>query len=601
MFNHKDLILSVNTAAQRKKVKQPSKSFKANKMDTSEVKYRRPSPEPQLHTIKLADQELLKLNVGQTPVTIDIGSEKSTDISGVRKGNSSGKVLMRRSSQSSVDSKSSAASDDSGSPVEMDTLLQGSLFGSSHRSYHPRSYYQNFQFGSTRGRKLSDSDNTNTQLNLEQELKSLTNATSKRDSWVQSDYSKERERIEREHEEALRDLEKEDNTNIEELFKSRDYLSELSAVSTKIIDYTKKGVESPSSNRKQLIENAAMVDHSKSANNNNAFVPKIHVEPKRDSIKKAAVVERGSRLESLHIDEIDLESDFVQSMKATFEERLQKVLYHESEDDSSRPTSLIEKDSSAGSHTHAEEARSMHYRSSSADASSICRRLDSPKREPSSGSNSQSGSPIRSKESIKASRSKVGSSPSHSPKKCSRIEVILTMEKRETTPASLRDNITNNAQEVAKMRRTSRDTASIKEKNREKRRRRHTVGGGKDFGDFAKAINEHHLSKGGDAQKMSAVDRLKPFGKENVKSAAKPQDIKSWLESERQRSTTSSPNLLSTVQSSIARIHPAETEKQKREKELRRKSTPILGATDFNNEAHKLSRMPRYFEIESYL
>lgn len=594
LFNPKDLILSVNAAAQRK-LKSPNKPFSPDKIDTNEVKYRRPSPDPELHTIKIHDQGTLRLNVGQAPITLDLGSERSMEMGGLRKDANPGKVVLRCNSQCSVDSKSSQGSDENASP-EMEALLKGSLFGSSNRQYHPRAYYQNFQFGSTRGRKLSDSSD-NEQFNLEQELKSLTQAATQRDNWVQSDYSKERERIERQHAEALRDLEKEDTTNIEELFKSRDYLSELTAVSNKIIDYTRKGVESPSASRKQSLEKALLVDHSKSSNNNNAFASKK--ESKRDSTKRQASTDSAAKHDSaLHIDEIDLDSDFVQSMKATFEERLQKVLYHESEEESSRPTSLVnDKDTQH----HGEEPRGVHYRSNSVDRPEVLRRrIDSPKRDVSSGSSSHSNSPVRSKEGIKSSRSKSISSPSHSPKKCSRIEVILTMEKRETTPISLRDNITNNAQEASKCRRaSSKDTASIKEKNREKRRRRHTVGGGKDISDFQEAISEH-LSRG-DSQKMSAVDRLKPFGKENLKSASKPQDIKSWLESERQRSTTSSPNLLSTVQASIARLHPMETEKQKREKELRRKSTPILGTTDFNNEAHKLSRMPRYFEIESYL
>eukprot|EP00057_Strongylocentrotus_purpuratus_P035112 XP_797751.3 PREDICTED: rho GTPase-activating protein 21 isoform X2 [Strongylocentrotus purpuratus] len=581
LFSSKDLILSVNSAAQRK-LKTPNKPFSPEKVDTSEVKYRRPSPEPpQLHTIKLHDQESLRLTVGQQPITIDVGDERSLHAAGLRKDDSTGKVVLRQNSQGSVDSKSSCGSDES--PKEMEAMFQGSLFGSSNRSYQ-RSYYQNFQFGSTRGRKLSDSSESNPPLNLEQELKSLTNATSKRDSWVQSDYSKERERIERQHAEALRDLEKEDNTNIEELFKSQDYLSELAAVSNKIMDYTSKGMKSPSASRKHSLEKPSGRDQSKSSNNNNAF--KANTVAKEESTKKQSSTDSFA---SLHIDE----SDFVQSMKATFEERLQRVLQHESEDDTSRPTSLV---SDTHHHHQADEPRGIHYRSNSVDRSDVLRRrLESPA---SSGSGSSTSSPVRSKDIVKSSaKSKMAKSTSHSPKKCSRIEVILTMEKRETTPTSLRDNIANNAQEISKTRRGSaKDTTSVKEKNREKRRRRHTVGGGKDL---QKAISEHLASE--ESKKVSAVERLKPFGKENLKSTSKPQDIKSWLESERHRSTTSSPNLLSSVQASIARLHPTETDKQRKEKELRRKSTPILGATDFNNEPHKLSRMPRYFEIESYL
>ncbi|XP_071500827.1 rho GTPase-activating protein 21-like isoform X2 [Diadema antillarum] len=602
MFNTKDIIMSVNAAAQRK-MKSSSKPFTSP--DTPEVKYRRPSPEPQLHTIKLHDQEALKLTVSQAPVTIDLGPARSPDADSGRSGSTPGKVVLRRSSQSSTDSKVGGVSDGSGSPVEMDSLLQGSLFGSTNRSYHPRAYYQNFQFGSTRGRKLSESSDSGSPVNLERELKSLTSATSRTEGWVQSDYSKERERVERQHQEALRDLEKEDSTNIEELFHARDFRSELSAMSNKIMDYTKKGVESPTTGRKQPLEKSVVTAHSKSSNNNNAFASAC--DSKTDSPKKQTSSDRGSRLGSpLHIDEKDIESDFLQSMKATFEERLQRVLQHESEDDASRPTSLVgDKDPSSPAHSHGEESRGIHYRSNSVDRSeALRRRLDSPKKEISSSSSPHSGSPRSSRDISKSpSRSSKSSSPSHSPKKCSRIEVILTMEKRETTPATLRDNITNKAQEVGKSpKASSKDTASLRDKQREKRRRRHTVGG-KDFKDFQKAITEHFFPKG-DSQKMSAVDRLKPFGKENVKSPAKkPQDIKSWLETERQRSTTSSPNLLSTVQASIARLHPMETEKQRREKELRRKSTPILGTTDFNNDTqpHKLSRMPRYFEIESYL
>ncbi|XP_054767865.2 rho GTPase-activating protein 21-like isoform X1 [Lytechinus pictus] len=582
LFSSKDLILSVNTAAQRK-LKSPNKPYSPDKMDTSEVKYRRPSPEPpQLHTIKLHDQESLRLAVGQQPITIDVGDERSLLAAGIRKDDNSSKVILRQNSHGSTDSKSSSGNEEN--PKEMEAMFQGSLFGSSNRSYQ-RSYYQNFQFGSTRGRKLSDSSETSQSLNLEQELKSLTNATkteTKRDSWVQSDYSKERERIERQHAEALKDLEKEDNTNIEELFKSRDYLSELAAVSNKIMDYTSKGVESPSSSRKHSLEKSSGRGQSKSSNNNNAFV--ANTAPKEESTKKQP---NESFTSSLHIDE----SDFVQSMKATFEERLQRVLHHESEDDSSRPTSLVsEKDT----HHYPDEPRGIHYRSNSVDRSEVLRRrLESPA---SSRSSSNTNSPVRSKDGSKSAKSNVTKSP-HSPKKCSRIEVILTMEKREATPTSLRDNITNNAQEFSKTRRGSaKDTASIKEKNREKRHRRHTVGGGKDM---QKAVSEHLANE--ESKKISAVDRLKPFGKENLKSTSKPQDIKSWLESERHRSTNSSPNLVSTVQASIARLHAPETDKQRKEKELRRKSTPVLGTTDFNNEPHKLSRMPRYFEIESYL
>ncbi|XP_022079935.1 rho GTPase-activating protein 21-like isoform X2 [Acanthaster planci] len=402
-----------------------------------------------------------------------------------------------------------------------------------------------------------------------------------------SEFAKERERIEREHQKAVRDYEKEDAMNVEELYRPRDYLHEISAVSNKIADFASQGQrqDKPSGSDRRpgqsLDTDSLMSDFSTASSNNNNTT--LH-SARSDPLFSTRLEIRESASES--------ESDFVQAMKATFDERLQKVVHQESEDDK-----LSDKSSASSKATHndrrtvdgvyvatpyqrSEEKDAFRVRTSSGTYMRNLKQISS--RTPTGGASS-GAQPVsltsrfnelsvapKSEDLVKKSSSTPASTTSsptrgtRTPRKTSRIEVTLTLEKKGPTPSkqlpasltpssepppraepkAVQEPTPKRKQRPQALAATSKDTLSIKEQHRENRRRRHTVGGGRDAPEYRKIL-EYNLNKANEPpRKPSAFDRLRPFGKPSKDS--QPQSMKSWMDSERVR-TNSSPNLLASV------------------------------------------------------
>ena len=448
----------------------------------------------------------------------------------------------------------------------------------------------------------------------------------------QSEFTRERERIEIEHAMAVRDYETEDNTNIEELYKSKNYLKEISVVSNKIAEFASSQDNENNSGapeqRLPLPDSLSVTsDYSttSSSNNNNTL---------QEARSNASSSPRRELMQNSP-SPLDDESDFVQAMKATFDERLQKVLKQES---------LDESNASFDTRLHNDLEKNLQDISPELRSRPTSRRSSPMKRETSR--NSRSGSLSESRLPLKAvtpsdicklantlcnMRTSVSDEPlsSHtdqqsnintpgkSPRKFSSIEVHLIMEKRESTPTStLRtpavevseaENIDPNGEhtrQVPKRRQQSKDTLSIKQKRRDNRRRRHTVAGGgngiPEYSELMKYYFGNENSSDGksaavDARQQSAFDRLKPFGKETKGSEVK--DLTTWLKSERVRNSNSSPDLAvsTTITTNNAkgsdrtRSIPAFDVQRSSAAETRQ---PLSSST---------REKPRYYEIESYI
>ncbi|XP_038077451.1 rho GTPase-activating protein 21-B-like isoform X2 [Patiria miniata] len=582
-INAMELMSSVISAANRKLKGRSAKKSLPSPEESDGTEYGFPS--------KGAETEV-KVRAIRNQTTDKAGDDEELSNLGGAQQRSAVKVTLRRDSQSSVETNLETGTN----VYDSERLANAPTYAAARQQLHPpRGFYN--QFGS-RGRSLSGSSDTSNKAStsvqgaVARPLKPQGGGrkavlTSDRD-W-KSEFARERERIEREHQKAVRDYEKEEATNVEELYRPRDYLREISAVSNKIADFTSQGhrEDKPGSSDRRpgrSVDTDSMMSgfSTASSNNNNT----LHT-ARSDPVFNTRLEIRESASES--------ESDFVQAMKATFDERLQQVVHQESEDDR-----LSEK-SAASSKTAYNDRRpkdgvyvaTPYQRPEDKDAYRVrtgsgtyMRNLKQiPNRTPTGGASS-SAQPVsltsrfnelsiapQNEEPVKQSFStptSTTSSPTRgvrTPRKTSRFEVTLTLEKKGRTPS---ENVpanrtpssepppavkTNSAQESTPKRKTSvgkqrphaaaaKDTMSIKEQHRENRRRRHTVGGGRDAPEYRK-IMEYNLNKANEPpRKISAFDRLKPFGKPSKDS--QPQNMKSWMDSERVR-TNSSPNLLASV------------------------------------------------------
>ncbi|XP_072028473.1 LOW QUALITY PROTEIN: rho GTPase-activating protein 21-like [Amphiura filiformis] len=538
-------------------------------------------------------------------------------------------ITLRRDSQSSI--PSTITESEVGTAYSSDLIISSRAnvwFCQTTTNATSRSHYRQ---GNTRDRKFSDSSitsDTSSQFSLpygtSQLLESQTQRGSRKGIFIsdgdwKSEFARERERIEREHAIAVQDYETEDHTNIEELYKSKDYLKAISSVSTKIADFaSQEDNESKDAPELRPLPDSTSItsDYSTtSSSNNNNTLQEARSNASSSSPRQLSSREQSELMNSpTPLEELENESDFVQSMKATFDERLEKVLRQESEDDLSLDTHLqnnlerkldeMKSNSDVPHHRKNVNLRELEQsmenselRTPSKDAtpfdlSLLTASLKSPSLDTKSFGSPDNMSPMR------------------SPRKVSRIEVILTLEKRDKTPVSTPeveniDPMTVEGSKVLKKRNKtpSKDTLSLKQKHRENRRRRHTVAGsGKGIPEHNQLMEYYFGSVNPDESsvKKSAFDRLKPFGKE-VKGP-ELRDMTSWLKSERVRNSNSFPNLASSSVSSL---------NESNAKAERPSSIPLF---DDKRSLHVqkspppkeprpqvLSREPRYYEIESYI
>ena len=549
-------------------------------------------------------------------------------------------ITLRRDSQSSIPSTITESEVGTAYSSDLESLATSQTYGSATKQSRQTRTPHYRQGSASRDRKFSDSSvtsDTSSQFSLpynNQLLESQTRGSRKgifiSDGDWKSEFARERERIEREHAKAVQDYDEEDHTNIEELYKSRDYLKEISAVSNKIADFTSQDHDrkTPSPSRHPLPDSTSITsDYSTtSSSNNNNTLQEARSNASTSSLREASRSNASSSSPhhlSSHdqsdlmnsptpLEELENESDFVQAMKATFDQKLEKVLRQESEEDMSFDTHLqnnLERNLDnlrTSSRMTSPQKKCDRERSKSVDKSE-CR---TPLKAVTPFDLSLLTASLKSSPGleVKSVNSSGSTSPMKSPKKVSRIEVILTLEKRDRTSNSIpatpelenidpKSNV-EKMQVIKKNRPPSKDTLSLKQKHRENRRRRHTVaGGGKGIPDYNQLMEYYFGSVNPDKSvvKKSAFDRLKPFGKETKKSELK--DMTSWLKSERVKNSSSYPNLtVSSMNESNAKAErPSSLFDEKLSIHVQKSPPPK------EPRPQVLSREPRYYEIESYI
>ncbi|XP_071958724.1 rho GTPase-activating protein 23-like isoform X2 [Antedon mediterranea] len=515
-----------------------------------------------------------------------------------------------KSAESSTDTRSAKESEglsDTEEPV-MTYAVAREQYRKNHLPYYTR------QPSWTR-RKLSDtSDNSQVSLPrtgglLRSQEPHLTSGwISGEGEWKQM-YARERERIEREHAIALEDLQTEDKVAVEDLYRGKDYLKEISAVSNKIIsgfpvpdDYDDSAAYHIQRKMQPDATSVTSDYGTMSSTKTTAMTPELrHKSVREHRTASPSTLKKLRATNSLAMGELD--SEFVKSMTEHFDERLRKLLdpdYEESDSDSGREggkKSRIPQRSWEHEFYRNDFGRNNNNSFLMDKAMTREQRLQEVKKISMSNSTTNRPHPIyikqNNKEAAYRTQSASKTTPS-SPRKVSRIEVTVTMEKRDRVKQNSHQSMNkdtvkpSNRNQVSskQLKRQSKDTSSIKRERkdqRENRRRRHTVGGNKDFPDFNK-IMEYSNRENLNVSKRSAMDQLKP-------STLKPKDLTTWIEQERLRN--SSPNLANTA---------AEEKKRKRqEKIIRRRSSPAdllasnwLSIVKPSNDVH-------LYEIESYL
>ena len=519
----------------------------------------------------------------------DKAGEEEEDLSHLDdRQRSSVKVMLRRDSQSSTETRSNVDSEVNYSDMDSHSVSVGL-----RQQLYPQKGNLS-QFDSARVRTTSASSDSSNKVSTSQGARGHDQkrqgggrkAVLKPDKDWRSEFARERERIEREHQKALRDYEKEDSTNVEELYRSRDYLREISVVSSKIANFASQRFTDEDSGAvrrpgRSMDSESMISDYSTTSSNNNNT---LHT-ARSDPVFNTKLEIRESPSES--------ESDFVQTLKATFDERLQKVVHQENEEDK-----MSDKSASSSKAANSDRRQSdgvfvatPYHRSEGQDAYRVrtgsgtyLRNLKQiPVNRTPTGDTSSSAQPTTltsrfNELSVAPQRSEVevimnsnqtstSSSPtrgSKAPRKTNYFEVTLTLERtgltsEEQVPLNSAAplSVTTSTSKAPSAKKTTekgkgrpqtaaKDTMSIKEQHRENRRRRHTVGGGRDAPEYRKIME---YSTKDSPSKMSAFDRLKPFGKPAKES--QPQNMKSWMDSERVR-TNSSPNLLASVAMSAA-------------------------------------------------
>ncbi|XP_033639389.1 rho GTPase-activating protein 21-like isoform X2 [Asterias rubens] len=585
-INPRDLMSSVISAANRKLKGRSTKKplLSAEESDGAEYGF-----------LGKGGEVELKVRAIRNQTTDKVGEEEDDVLHPVERQRSTVKVILRRDSHSSVETHSNVDSEVNYSDMETHSHTYNRP-----REKHPspRGFYNTVD--PSRGRTISASSESSMQTSSQGASgQGATGRSSSRktvlkpDKDWKSEFARERQRIEKEHQKALRDYEKEDAMNVEELYRSRDYLREISAVSSKIANFasqkfTDEEAGGSRRTRRSMDTESILSDFSTASSNNNNT---LHA-ARSDPVFNTKLEIRESPSES--------ESDFVQTLKATFDERLQKVMHQENEEDrfsdkssTSSKTARNDRRTNDGVYTASpyampDDQDAYRVRTGSGTYLRNLRQIPLSRTPTGATTNSSqpqsltsrfnelSMAPQRSEVEIMTTSSpnSTSSSPTRSsqvpPRKKNYYEVILTLEKtgltaeeptltiksappsatkstaRESSPKRIVEKHKKRSEAVAK------DTMSIKEQHRENRRRRHTVGGGRDTPEYRKIMeyNSNQESSAKDnPRKMSAFDRLKPFGKPAMES--QPQNMKSWMDSERVR-TNSSPNLLASVAMSTA-------------------------------------------------
>ncbi|PIK62435.1 putative rho GTPase-activating protein 21-like [Apostichopus japonicus] len=343
--------------------------------------------------------------------------------------------------------------------------------------------------------------------------------TSPRYQWKQTEYSKEREIIEQKHKLAVQDYEKEESTNLEEIFRSKERLKDFCSSKTSAIE-TVVTVDTQS----------VTSDYSTtSSNNNNCFTD--HSTRTTDRGRKSST----SLTPDSNVSSED--SEFFRSITAAYEVKYQSLFNKESDESST----LVGEESENSSSVSGTEQRPDNFpRSKSFTSGQLLACSQSPQKSDNVSRPTSLGlGDRRNSLKLSAASQSLLVSP-RSPQKKTKIEVTIVYEKSEVTP-QLEKKTKCHSLESSPEKKQALSPAARKEKNRQQRRRRHTLGGPNEARNSQKIVEitlvgEHTTTK---SENASPVRRLK-----SSQSFGKASDIK---EREKRRNCSSNPNLIDGV------------------------------------------------------
>ncbi|XP_006814078.2 uncharacterized protein LOC102803527 [Saccoglossus kowalevskii] len=584
---------------------------------------------------------------------------------------------MKTGSQSSLEVKSTTESEGLGSSDQEASEKAKSYIRASKQAFQ-RNQYLPHKSSSTAMRKLS----TESELSVISQ-KSNTSSNGKIED-LTIDRRKDKERIEKQYELALKDLENEDKLD------NDDFALKVSAVSNEIVRLHSQDYEKEKHTKTEV--SSVTSDYSTTTSSSTNFVT--------GDIKTPDTP--GSRLDSDNFfsPDSDTESDLVTSMTETFDQRLKLLLSAENEPEKeaqlehllspTEQTLPVNKhrrlrtsntDPNLGQHLDAVTVKKTDSRSSLDDAAlpdsaklmhndrpsqkefkrgksgenvrgrrprpttlantgSIPTRSENEKEKSvvqqstfskarrktqpvGSTSNSQLLTPTEqtvNKLVIESSTSPSERSPSPS-KKVSRIEVVLTLQKKEglstapvantcgktevTTGNTKQQGFNQNEKELF---RKKKDQKIDWNENRTASRRRHTLGGGKDLKDYetmlSVCVNGTHEKE----RKTSAFERLKPFGLESKQ--LENLTMKSWLRHQKSAGDlfTDCGSKKSADEIGLLSKHLGIAPKDNRTAIDNKRQ--VITSSEKRNipksktlDAHpqKLAAKPRFYDIESYL
>ncbi|XP_071812823.1 uncharacterized protein [Apostichopus japonicus] len=401
--------------------------------------------------------------------------------------------------------------------------------GDNHADISNFMFPEEFTFGSVRGRTLEDnSPNSkrtfhNNSKDRHQKGDGTANWIMRDDApryqWKQTEYSKEREIIEQQHKLAVQDYEKEESTNLDEIFRSKERLKDFCSSKTSAIE-TVVTVDTQS----------VTSDYSTtSSNNNNCFTD--HSTRTTDRGRKSST----SLTPDSNVSSED--SEFFRSITAAYEVKYQSLFNKESDESST----LVGEESENSSSVSGTEQRPDNFpRSKSFTSGQLLACSQSPQKSDNVSRPTSLGlGDRRNSLKLSAASQSLLVSP-RSPQKKTKIEVTIVYEKSEVTP-QLEKKTKCHSLESSPEKKQALSPAARKEKNRQQRRRRHTLGGPNEARNSQKIVEitlvgEHTTTK---SENASPVRRLK-----SSQSFGKASDIK---EREKRRNCSSNPNLIDGV------------------------------------------------------
>lgn len=435
---------------------------------------------------------------------------------------------------------------------------------------------EEYTFGSVRGRNLGDSSpnarKTFNEFPKDRHKKGdgtvnwimRDDPPSLHQEWKKTEYSKERERVEREHKLALQDYEKEDSTNLEEIIQSKERMKDICASKGKgvVVDSSIQDTSSVTS------------DYSTtSSNNNNCFT---------DNSTRTDGDRKGSR--SLTPDSnvsqgSSEDSEFFRSITAAFEAKYQSLFNKDIDEDSTLVGDGSESSLSSTKVTGTDERPDNIPRSKSFTSGALL----SQEKKSDDLSRPTSLTLAERSDSLKvATVSQPHLVSPRSPQKKTKIEVTLVFEKSEVTPRQEKQTGSHSLQN-SPVKKANLSPAARKEHNRAQRRRRHTLGGTTDARGPQKIVEitlvgEHTTERKENETPVRKLKSSQSFTKADMKSSR-----------DRRRNCHSNPSLMDgTLESGKSLTLPPK----------KKQDGPM---TDKECHPQKLNSRQEFFEIQASL